>query len=88
MKGCVIVKDNEFYNWCVENGVDTTILVDEKREALYAKWRDYKGTTFVKKIGGTIYEVSTHFNPDGRECYLQQWMQLVMNSIDTSQYLK
>ena len=88
MKGRVILKDNEFYKWCVENGVDTTILDDEKREVLYAKWRDYKGTTFVKKIGGTTYEVSTHFNPNGRESYLQQWMQLIMNNTDVSQYRK
>lgn len=81
MKGRDILNDNEFYNWCFENDVDRTFLDDEKREALYAKWLDYKGTTFVKKIGGTTYEVSTHFNPNGTESVYQQFARLLLNCL-------
>lgn len=34
---------------------------------------------FKMKIGGTIYEVSTHFNPEGNQCVLQQFCDLILS---------
>ena len=33
--------------------------------------------TFSMKIGGTIYEVTTHFNPDGKQTGLEQFAELL-----------
>jgi hypothetical protein len=40
--------------------------------------RRFGEDTFVKKIGGTTYEVSTHFKPDGRQSALEQFKQLIL----------
>lgn len=34
---------------------------------------------FVMKIGGTFFDVSTHFNPDGRQCVLDQFKRLILD---------
>ena len=34
--------------------------------------------TFEMKVGGTTYEVSTHFNTDGRQSVLEQFMALIL----------
>ena len=31
------------------------------------------------KIGGTTYEVSTHFNSNGRECVFEQFKELILS---------
>ena len=33
--------------------------------------------TFTMKIGGTIYEVTTHFSIDGKQSVLQQFIELL-----------
>ena len=38
------------------------------------------GTTTLYKIGGTTYEVTVHFNPEGRETVLDQFKDLILNS--------
>ena len=35
--------------------------------------------TFEWKIGGTTYEVNTHFSTKGRQSVLEQFMELIMN---------
>ena len=35
--------------------------------------------TFELKIGGTTYEVNTHFSTEGRQSVLEQFMALIMN---------
>jgi len=35
------------------------------------------GRTTEMKIGGTVYEVSTHFNSEGRQNVLQQFTELI-----------
>ena len=35
--------------------------------------------TFELKIGGTTYEVNTHFSTKGRQSVLEQFMELIMN---------
>lgn len=34
--------------------------------------------TFEMKVGGTTYEVSTHFDTDGRQSVLEQFMALIL----------
>ena len=55
-------------------------LIPESKETnrYYEKVRRFGEDTFVKKIGGTTYEVSTHFNPDGRQSALEQFKQLIL----------
>lgn len=36
-------------------------------------------SNFKMKIGGTVYEVSTHFNPEGNQCVLQQFRDLILS---------
>ena len=56
-------------------------LIPESRETKrYAeKLRRFGEDTFVKKIGGTTYEVSTHFNPNGKQSALEQFKQLILS---------
>ena len=45
----------------------------------YSKVRRFGEDTFTTKIGGTTYEVSTHFNPKGRQCVMEQFKQLILS---------
>ncbi len=38
-------------------------------------YKDYDG--FTMRIGGTTYEVGLHFDPKGRQCVLEQFMDLL-----------
>ena len=38
------------------------------------------GTTTLYKIGGTTYEVTVHFNPEGRETVFDQFKDLILNN--------
>ncbi len=56
------------------------LLPESKEKTGYTeKLRRFGEDTFVKKIGGTTYEVSTHFNPDGRQSALEQFKQLILS---------
>jgi hypothetical protein len=35
---------------------------------------------FSTKIGGTIYEVTTHFDPDGKQSVLEQFKELLLKN--------
>ena len=43
------------------------------------KVRRFGEDTFTMKIGGTTYEVSTHFNPNGRQCVFEQFKELILS---------
>ena len=45
----------------------------------YSKVRRFGEDTFTMKIGGTTYEVSTHFNPNGRQCVFEQFKELILS---------
>ena len=45
----------------------------------YSKVRRFGEDTFTMKVGGTTYEVSTHFNPNGRQCVMEQFKQLILS---------
>lgn len=33
---------------------------------------------FHMKIGGTVYDVTTHYDPKGRQCVLEQFKELLL----------
>lgn len=45
----------------------------------YGKVRRFGEDNFTMKIGGTTYEVSTHFNPNGRQCVMEQFKELILS---------
>lgn len=59
--------------------LDYLIPESKERTAYAEKLRCFGEDTFVKKIGGTTYEVSTHFNPNGRQSALEQFKQLILS---------
>lgn len=59
--------------------VDHILPRNEERILDYSKVRRFGKETFETKIGGTTYAVSTHFNPNGRQCVLEQFKQLILS---------
>lgn len=57
------------------------IMASRSDEAVVdrSKIRCFGEETFQMKIGGTIYEVSTHFNPKGRQCIFEQFKELILS---------
>ncbi len=49
----------------------------DKNTSIYAQYFEKDDNPFFMKIGGTTYEVRTHFNPKGRENVLQQFEDLL-----------
>ena len=49
----------------------------DKNTSIYARYFEKDDKPFFMKIGNTTYEVSTHFNPKGRENVLQQFEDLL-----------
>ena len=49
----------------------------DKNKSIYAPYFEKNDELFFMKIGNTTYEVSTHFNPNGRENVLQQFEDLL-----------
>lgn len=39
----------------------------------------FGNSDFKMKIGGTVYEVSTHFDTEGSRCVLQQFRDLILS---------
>ena len=42
-------------------------------------FRSPDNDSFSMKIGGTVYEVSTHFSTDGKQSVLQQFRDLLLS---------
>lgn len=51
----------------------------EKADKCVEKLRNFGEGTFVKKIGGTTYVVSTHYNPNGKQSALEQFKKLILS---------
>ena len=45
----------------------------------YDKVRRFCEDNFKLKIGGTTYEICTHFNPEGRQCVMEQFKELILS---------
>ena len=52
---------------------------NKERVVDYSKVRRFGEEIFTMKIGGTTYEVSTHFNPNGRQGILEQFEDLILS---------
>lgn len=59
--------------------VDYMLSDNSDRIFDYSKVRSFGEDTFTMKIGGTTYEVSTHFNPNGRQCVFEQFKELILS---------
>ena len=59
----------------------TDYLLDDREKAnkCVEKLRNFGEGTFIKNIGGTTYDVSTHYNPNGRETALNQFKKLILS---------
>ena len=59
----------------------SNIMASRSDEAVVdrSKTRRFGEDTFQMKIGGTTYEVSTHFNPKGRQCIFEQFKELILS---------
>ena len=68
-------KRDETEEICV---VDYLIPRTDERIFDYTKVRRFGEDNFTMKIGGTTYEVSTHFNTKGKETVLQQFKDLLL----------
>ena len=44
----------------------------KKENAAFELFSGFGNSDFRMKIGGTVYEVSTHFDPEGSRCVLQR----------------
>lgn len=62
-----------------ELGLDTEIFDDEKWDKMIKTPMEYKGTNFLMKIGGTVYDVTTHFNTNDRESVIMQLFDYLMS---------
>ena len=59
--------------------VDYMLPRSEERTLDYSRMRRFGEDNFKLKIGGTIYEISTHFNPKGRQCVMEQFKELILS---------
>ena len=51
--------------------------MDIKNISLFTSYFEIDDTPFIMKIGGTTYEVTTHFSTKGRETVLEQFKELL-----------
>ncbi len=51
--------------------------MDNKNISLFTPYFEIDETPFVMKIGGTTYEVTTHFSTKGKETVLEQFKELL-----------
>lgn len=59
--------------------VDYLLLQCKDRIFDYGKVRRFGEDNFTMKSGGTTYEISTHFNPKGRQCVMEQFKELILS---------
>lgn len=59
--------------------VDYMLPRSEERTLDYSRMRRFGEDEFKLKIGGTTYEISTHFNPRGRQCVMEQFKELILS---------
>lgn len=52
--------------------------INSSTTSVFAPYYETDNTPFIMKIGGTTYEVSTHFGTKGKETVLQQFKDLLI----------
>lgn len=60
----------------MDNEKEYESTLDLSPAALYA---DDGDNTFSVKIGGTFFDVTTHFNADGKQTVLEQFKNLILS---------
>ena len=53
-------------------------IMDNKVVSIFAPYYEVNDTAIITKIGNTTYEVSTHFNVNGKETVLEQFKELLL----------
>ena len=80
MKKTEIYPNNEVIYALPPEPIDDYMLPRSKERTLdYSRMRRFGEDNFKLKIGGTIYEISTHFNPKGRQCVMEQFKELILS---------
>ena len=51
----------------------------QKNDAAIEFSSGFCDSDFKMKIGGTVYKISTHFDPEGSRCVLQQFRDLILS---------
>lgn len=59
----------------MENIIQNRSTIDFSPTALYAE----DDNKFSLKIGGTFFEVTTHFNTEGKQSVLEQFKNLILS---------
>ena len=59
--------------------VDYMLPQNGKRSLDYSRMRRFGEDNFKLKLGGTTYEISTHFNPKDRQCVMEQFKELILS---------
>ena len=52
--------------------------INSNKSSVSAPYYETDNTPFVMKIGGTTYEVTTHFSTKGKDTVLQQFKDLLI----------
>lgn len=52
--------------------------INSNKSSVFAPYYETDDAPFVMKIGGTTYEVTTHFSTKGKETVLQQFKDLLI----------
>lgn len=59
--------------------VDYVLPRNNERPLDYSRVRRFGEDNFKLKIGGTTYEIATHFNPNGGRCVMEQFKELILS---------
>lgn len=59
--------------------VDYMLPQSKERTLDYSRMRRFGEDNFKLKLGGITYEISTHFNPNGRQCVMEQFKELILS---------
>lgn len=51
--------------------------MDNNVISIFAPYYEIDDSAFIAKIGNTTYEISTHFNANGKETVLEQFKELL-----------
>lgn len=63
----------------MSNIIDFYLPQDNDKILDFDSIRKYGEDSFKIKAGGATYEVSTHFNPGGRQCVMEQFKELILS---------
>lgn len=74
------MQEKSWIEICEELGLNTDIFDDEKWDKMVKTQMEYKGSQFSMEINGTVYDVTSHFNPNGRESLFKQFLDIILSA--------